>query len=154
MKTEIWKDVIGYKGLYQVSNLGRVKSFRRNKEIILKPSIGDRGYYVVTLYNKRKIHQLVAESFLNHTPKGMSLVVDHINNNKLDNRVENLQIITQRENLIKDKSCSSKYAGVSWFKLRNKWRASISKNGKKIHLGLFTNEYDAALSYQQALKQI
>ena len=155
MENEIWKDVIGYEGLYQISSLGNIKSFKRKKEIMLKPSIGDRGYYVVTLSNKRKIHQLVAEAFLNHKSHGMTLVVDHINDNKLDNRVENLQILTQRKNAFKTQgNYSSKYKGVSWFKTRNKWRSGISINGKYKHLGLFNCELSALLAYQNAVNKI
>ena len=55
---EVWKDVVGYEGLYQISNLGRVKSFPRQgtkikTERILKPKIEKRGYYFVALCNKK-----------------------------------------------------------------------------------------------------
>jgi ribosomal protein L15E len=71
-------------------------------------------------------------AFLNHTPCGYKIVVDHIDNNiKTDNRLENLQLITQRENVSKDiKNTSSKYIGVCWHKKAKKWRSSIQINGK------------------------
>jgi len=157
---EVWKDVVGYDGLYQISNLGRVKSYNRNRERILKANVGTSGYYYLNLYMYEKqkkvmIHQLVAESFLDHSPSGHKIIVDHINHNKLDNRVENLQLITQRENLSKDKfrkNFTSKYTGVSWYKTSKKWRAAIQINGKEKRLGLFTNELEAANAYQDALK--
>jgi len=155
---EIWKDVPGYEGMYQVSNLGNVKSLIYNKERFLSKVI-DKRYYQVGMYkNKkkttRKIHQLVAEAFLNHTPCGLKLVVDHINNNTLDNRLENLQIITHRENVykIQDKG-SSKYKGVCWCNTFNKWKTNISIKNKSIHLGYFTNELDAHKAYQNKLKE-
>ena len=152
---EIYKDIPGYKGMYQVSNLGNVKSFRKSKERILKPSIGDKGYYVVTLFNKRRIHQQVAEAFLNHTPCGMKLVIDHINNDKLDNRVENLQVVTQRFNTSKTEGKgTSKYKGVSWYKKYNKWIAQITIDRKRINLGYFNCELAASLAYQNKLKTI
>jgi hypothetical protein len=123
------------------------------KNLILKP-IKNNGYYKVSLgkYDKHKIHKLVAQSFFDLNNYEIGLVVDHINNDKLDNRVENLQLITQRENVSKDKkNKTSNYTGVSWFKLRNKWRSAIRINGKTFYLGLFTDEYDAHLAYQNKL---
>ena len=85
----------------------------------------------------------------------MNLVVDHINNNSLDNRVENLQVITQRQNATKDRTNkTSKYAGVSWHKALNKWRSYIKINYKQIHLGYFDNEEEASEVYNNKLKQI
>ena len=156
-KKEIFKDVIGFEGVYQVSNLGNVKSLKYGKERILKVGTSGDGYSMVVLsknkkqYNK-KVHQLVAMAFLNHEPNGMALVVDHKNNIKTDNRVENLQIITHRKNSSKDrKNKSSKYTGVSWNKHSNKWRSQIYINGKYKYLGLFINEYEAHLAYQNEL---
>lgn len=158
MKNEIWKDVIGYEGLYEVSNLGRVKSLRFNKEKIFKPSLCGRGYLQVNLTKNNKskttlVHKLVAMVFLNHIPCGMTLVVDHINDNQLDNRVDNLQLITQRENSYKTQGkYSSEYRGVC--KLRNKWVSKIYVNGKKLYLGHFNCELSASLAYQNALKNL
>lgn len=103
MQEEIWKDVPSYEGLYEVSSLGNIKSLRRNK--ILYPS-KEHGYLKTSLRKDGKqrhfsIHQLVAMAFLGHEPCGHKVVVDHINENKLDNRIENLQIITNKENVIK-----------------------------------------------------
>lgn len=162
---EIWKDVPEYEGVYQVSSLGRVKSLEREdslgrqvKEKILKTSPDGVGYCVCTLYfnsNQKtiKVHQLVAIAFLDHKPNGYQAVVDHIDNDKLNNKVENLQIISPRENLSKDrKGGSSQYVGVYWHKASNKWLAQILINGKNKYLGLFTNELQAAQAYQTALK--
>jgi hypothetical protein len=104
---EEWKDIQGYEGLYQVSNLGRVKSFIR-KDKILKQHKDSAGYLSVTLCNngnrkKITVHKLMAIVFLNHKPQGNKIVVDHVNNIKNDNRLENLQIISQRLNCSKDK---------------------------------------------------
>ena len=168
---EIFKDIPTYEGMYQVSNLGNVKSLAREiwngkklhyrlKEKFLKPSINGAGYYYVHLMksSERKtinIHKLVAITFLGHTPCGYSQIVDHLNNEPLDNRVENLQIISNRENCSKDKKNGlSKYVGVSTRKDIKKWRACITIEGKNVHLGYFTNEYDAHLAYQNKLKEI
>lgn len=171
MEKEIWKDIPGYEGLYQVSSLGRVKSLDRVvphgrfgefklKGRVLKPSATTKGYLSLDLckYGMIKtitVHKLAAMAFLNHEPCGMKEVVDHIDNNPLNNRVDNLQLITSRENVSKDKTGgTSQYVGVSWDKNAKKWKASIRINGKLKHLGLFTDEYEAHLAYQKKLNEI
>lgn len=161
---EIWKDVPNYEGIYQVSNLGNVKSLNYNKtgeEKLLKQQLNTRGYYqcIFSKLGKTKtftLHQLVAITFLNHKPDGtQKLVVDHINDNKLDNRLENLQLISQRENAYKTQGkYSSKYKGVSWFKNLNKWASKININGNLKHLGYYSCELAAHYAYQEALKSI
>ncbi len=160
MNTEIFKDIPNFEGMYQVSNFGNVKSIKFNKEKILKHSSKNRCYFDVNLHKngKRKyfkIHQLVAMVFLNHTPCRNNLVVDHINDIKTDNRLENLQVITHRDNICKTQGqYSSKYKGVCWNKNKNKWHSQIMINNKIIHLGYFKDEHQAHLAYQNALQNI
>jgi len=155
---EVWKSIEGYED-YEVSNLGRVKSFKVNKEKIMKGSVNSLGYYRVKLSkNKKKklfnVHVLMAKAFFNHIPNGnKGLVVDHIDNNKLNNKLDNLQLISNRENSSKDKrNGTSKYIGVSWKSKEKKWVAQIQIKGKETYLGRFTNEEEAAEAYQVALK--
>ena len=95
---EEWRDILGYEGLYQVSNLGRVKN---NKNKIMKHHMNEKGYYRITLckYGKRKshlIHRLVAEAFI---PNRCNLSeVNHIDENKGNNQVENLEWCTHKYN--------------------------------------------------------
>lgn len=112
MQSEIWKDVPGYSGLYQVSNNGRVKSLNRRvngpkcngrnvRERILKPACNSYGYKTVALYDGKKrttktIHRLVALAFIPN-PDGKP-EIDHINAIRTDNRAENLRWVTRKEN--------------------------------------------------------
>lgn len=151
MSKEIFKDIPGYEGMYQVSNLGNVKSFKRG--YLLKNNLNNR-YLKVKLKRKTiMVHQLVAMSFLNHIPNGNNIIVDHIDCNKLNNKLCNLQLITNRENLSKDKkNKTSKYTGVCWHKRSGKWRSKICINRKHKHLGYFDCELKAAEVYQDELK--
>lgn len=164
MKNEIWKDVPGYEGLYQVSDLGRIKSLVRKtrlRERILIPLI-NRGYYCVDLSKNGqrkmiKISILVAMAFLGHKPDGThKIVVDHLDNIKAHNCVSNLQLITNRENCSKDKfrhNYSSKHVGVCWVKRDKKWKSQICINGELRNLGYFDDEIEASNAYQLALKK-
>ena len=170
---EIWKDIPGYEGIYQASTKGNIKSLSRKiwternkcfsikKERILKPILSTTGYFIVGLcYDGRtkqiSIHQLVAIVFLNHKLNGThEIVVDHINNIKTDNRIENLQLVTHRKNCSKDiKNKSSQYVGVSWHKPMNKWKATICINKIKIHLGYFEKEIEAYNVYLNKLLSV
>ena len=112
---EIWKDIIGYEGFYQASNLGRIKSLDRvvnignstkiTKGKILKLNTTLTGYLRISLHKngseKRfSIHQLIATTF-NLPKEDFHTQLDHINNNKLDNRICNLQWVTGKENSTK-----------------------------------------------------
>ena len=157
---EIFKDIPGYEGLYQVSNIGNVKSIIYKKERILIPRINNKGYYQILLARNgvnttKTIHQLVAIAFLNHTTDNRKIVVDHIDNVKLNNNLNNLQVITNRENCSKDiKLGTSKYIGVTWHKPSKRWRAQIRINGIKKHIGMFDDELEASIAYKNIVKNL
>ena len=109
---EIWKDVQGYEGLYQVSNLGRVKSLGRfvdklkchywQEEKILKPRKNHYGYLRFNLYKDGKtktfsVHRLVAVAFIPNPENKPQ--IDHINADKTNNTVNNLRWVTCKENI-------------------------------------------------------
>lgn len=157
-KTEQWKDVIDYEGLYQVSDLGRVKSIKigtNRKNKILKPNI--RIYSTIDLAKNKKrrtmpIHKIVSMAFLNHIPCGHKLVVNHKNFNKIDNRLKNLEIITQRENSSKTYlNPTGSGTFFYWCAQYNKWIIKRYTNKKVEILGLFNTELEAIYYYKNKL---
>lgn len=153
---EVWKDIFNFSD-YKVSNLGRIKSLKNGNEKILKGKLVNKKRLYVNLYSSTELKQeqisvLVAIAFLNHIPDGHKIIVDHIDNNPLNNREDNLQLTTQRHNSSKDqKNRSSEYIGVFWDKSRLKWESRIWIGGKKYFLGRFENEIDAHNAYQNRL---
>jgi hypothetical protein len=172
---EIFKDIPGYEGLYQVSNFGNVKGLKRSvkrgnfdlkiKETLLKNRNDKDGYQIVNLSieNSKKtfrVHRLVMFVFkgfsLSYKSQlDTSLVIDHIDNDKKNNHLDNLQVISQRENTTKDKiNGTSKYVGVTWNKKDKRWKSCIRINGKQKYLGYFTDELKASEAYQKELKKL
>lgn len=172
---EIWSPAHEFEGIYEVSNLGRVKSLSRwesrnhngkptkgitVKEKILNPGIC-AGYYKVTLVKNgilhyRLIHRLVMSTF--EGPSEMQ--VDHNDEDKLNNRLSNLRYATCRKNHEyynerRKSTRTSKYIGVNYSPThKRKWRAGISINGKSTHIGYFDSEIDAAKAYQQKRMEV
>jgi hypothetical protein len=107
---EEWRDIIGYEGLYQVSNIGRVKTMARlhredrpymKKERLMNPPVNSSGYPQVCLYKGKKgviqsVHRLVATAFLERKPEDR--VINHIDGNKQNNRIDNLEWCTYGHN--------------------------------------------------------
>lgn len=96
----IWKDVEGYEGKYRVSNMGEVMSIIKNPHLMTR-SLSSSGYLIVTLSNNgavyhANVHSLVATAFVEN--KDRKPWVNHIDGNKLNNRADNLEWVTPREN--------------------------------------------------------
>ena len=95
---ELWADIEGYASHYQISTFGRGKSFFRGKVRILKPFVDKNGYLQLMFgrCNKFKVHRLVAQAFIPN-PDGKPQI-NHIDGNKMNNHVSNLEWCTSIEN--------------------------------------------------------
>jgi len=169
---EEWKPIKDYEGLYEISNLGRVKSLPkeweagsgsilRKGETILKQQPNPAGYLNIDLCDNGVrtttfIHVLVWSHFGNGGKNSRYMNIDHIDENTTNNNINNLQLITHRENIgrsSKNKAKTSKYTGV-YLQKHKYWHSQIVINGKTKYLGHFKTEYEAHLAYQKALKEI
>ena len=111
-----------------------------------------QGYRHIKIKGKNlRVHRIIYFLTHGHCPK----YIDHINQIKDDNRIDNLRGCTQQENLRNRriaKNNKSGYKGVCWNKQRNKWRAQIRINGKSIHLGYFGCPKEASEAYETRAK--
>lgn len=169
---EIYKDIEGYEGLYQISNFGNVKSLDRmckhsGKGLrtvpgkLLKKSL-TFGYEQVNLYkdNKAKthfIHRLVIGAFSDKKSYKNEIVINHIDGIKTNNNLDNLEIIPQRENVEKGNLCKNKssiYPGVYLNKISGKYVASLRFKNERYHIGTFDDEYTAYMARNNKLKEL
>ncbi len=154
---EIYKIIEGYDN-YSVSNLGNVKINKSGR--ILKSGLNARGYYRIGLKNDKQrsffyVHRLVALAFIENTEN--KTIVDHINNDKLNNNLTNLRWATNAENAqnaIVYANNTSGYKGVKFNKASNKWQSQINIDGIQIHLGLFTDKQDAINARVQKANEV
>lgn len=163
MEQEIWKDIPGYEGKYQASTLGRIKSLNylgHSGEKILSNCI-KRNYYIIGLYKDGKnkkinVHRLIATTFL-ELDINSNFVVHHKDSNGFNNRIDNLEIVTIRENCSKERvEKKGLPVGVYLHKKQKnkKYRAFIYKNKKSIYLGQYNTSEEASNAYQTALKEL
>jgi hypothetical protein len=162
---EIWKDIPNFEGMYQVSNLGMVKSLERTKfncysqikvnERILTCNVHRCGYLWIGLSkdNKRTrfyVHRLVMYVFTGKS----DLQVDHINGDKKDNRLINLRYVTNRENCTNYHKNKNTFKGYSYDKRKGKYVAQIYHNKKHKFLGHFNTPEEAKTAYLNFLNTI
>lgn len=166
MEKEIWKDISGYIGLYQVSNLGRVKSVSRDVIVlgkykkfypgkIRKFSKNDKGYFIVYLFRngdkkKHLVHKLVSNAFLGES----DLTVNHLDLDKTNNKLPNLELTTQRRNTMHYFESKNRGLPLGVSKHGSGFMARIYVNGKDEYLGTFKNPNDASIAYQNALYKV
>lgn len=149
--TEIFKPIEDYEG-YSVSNTGKVLNNETGK--FLKGSADTKGHLQVKLYKDKKgllmyKHRLVAIAFIPN-PENKPCV-DHRNNDKLNNSLENLRWATVQENsrnIAVSSANECRVKGVRWYKSTSKWCARIMVDGVAEHLGYFDSKEDAILARQ------
>lgn len=161
MKKEIWRDIEGYEGLYQVSSEGRVKSLERKvpkwdgwrtvKERILKPVFSSNGYLTVPLYaggkqKTLKIHRLVCQAF--HENPENKPEVNHINEIKTDNRACNLEWCTTKENCNHGTRNERVAKGVS--KALSKQVGQYTRDGELIKIWTSAREAQRQAGFSQS----
>jgi len=151
---EKWLYIKDFEGIYQVSTDGRVRRWRKKAKtwFYLSPISHSGGYLRLKLRNKGNdkdvyIHRLVAEAFIAHRK---DQVVNHIDGDKQNNHVSNLEWVTQRENVSHGDKVENK-TGVR--NRGNKWSARILINGKRLFLGSFNCETMAYFAYIKVLKE-
>lgn len=159
---EEWKSISLVDGTYRVSSLGNI---RNTTGLILKAYKLNSGYLAIKLkYNGTRyhklIHRLVAIAFLDDNLENTKLEVNHIDGDKLNNKLSNLEIVTSSENKVHALSTglkvynkpskglkigkTSKYRNVTYDKSKGKYVAMIRVNNKNIGFKSFDSEYEAA----------
>ena len=122
-------------------------------------NVGDRagnlnkasGYHHIRFNGKNYMAHRVVWCLVHKSDVPEGYMVDHIDNDKSNNHISNLQIVSHRRNTSKDCKSTSPFNGVSWYKAGGKWRALIRVQGKHKSLGYYKDEEDAALAYNAAL---
>jgi hypothetical protein len=154
---EIWKDINDWNGVYQISNLGNVKSKRSTRHKILKGCIDTGGYKYVALCKDCKrtfkwIQRLVAIHFIEN-PLGLH-DVNHIDGDRKNNKITNLEWVNRRENVSHGnflRNSDKKYIGIYQNK-SGRWASKIWVNGESKSLGTFNTDIEANMAYQNYLQ--
>ena len=151
---EEWRQVQKFGDGYFVSNKGRVKNtnFKRTgDERILTLSEDGHGYYEVKRGKIHgKVHRLVLEAFIGKS----ELPVNHKDFNPKNNYLENLEYITQRENVTHSILRDKAHFGCCWDKYWNKWTAHIRIKGKSCYIGRFDSKEEAANAYLSKMLEL
>ena len=179
LNTEVWKEIEDLP--YEVSSFGNVRRALNSKYKYarggnISPYVNRTGYLAVNLYMQSKVHKflvhrLVALAFVPNTAPEEYTVINHLDGNRLNNDISNLEWCTQSQNmkhawdsgLVKNhhanasnkrKGSSSIYKGVSWSSSRNRWCVCVGYQGKTYSGGRFNCELEAAKAYDLLIKNL
>ena len=150
---EIWVDINGYDGNYKISQYGNLKSFKYSTSGNMMNGSTTQGYTVVAftkngIQKRYKCHRLVGEYFI---PNPLKLtIIDHIDNNHLNNVISNLRWVNNNQNMFNSKIPSnntSGYKGVYYDNTTKKWKATWREQGHKKEKTL--NTKDEAIAYRE-----
>lgn len=162
--TEVWENIKGYEGLYQVSNIGRVKALRKivhynnaqrtQEERIMRPEVIKKGYLRVLLCFKgtqkhQQVHRLVYSAFKGDIPEG--ILINHKDLDKKNNCIDNLELMTNRQNAHHYRRSVGRSLPLGVSKVRNKYKAVIQINKKAIRLGVYDTPEQAGAVFQKAI---
>ena len=157
------KEIPGIPG-YAVDEEGNVYSLnywgKKGNVQKLKIQKGSNGYPIITVSvnGKQKsytVHSLMGKAYLDYTPHLRDFVIDHIDDDKTNNKLSNLRVITQRQNAIKSKPIRELPTGVCYYRGRTKpYMATIQLYDKQKFLGYFETPEEAGEAYQEALSNI
>ena len=146
------KIISGIWGRYSITKDGRVYNERFGR--VCRPTPDRQGYLRVALpvdlgiSRTFRVHNLVYTNFIGPVPDGME--IDHINRDKTDNRLDNLRLVTARDNSHNSVYNGTRRRGIYFSKQREKWIAAIHIDGKRHYIGIYENEDEALAAYNEA----
>lgn len=167
-----WKDIKGYRGLYQVHKKGYV---RNANGLVMKTYLNNTGYVCIKLRKNgvskgKLVHRLVAKAWVKNTNPKLFKIVNHEDGNKLNCHYKNLVWCDNSYNILHARRTglnpynkptagkrfgkTSQYHGVGFDKTKNKWYSKINYNGKTMHQKRFDEEIDAAKHWNWILKEL
>lgn len=168
---EVWKPIPGdWCRAYEVSNLGAVRATDYHRKRVGRPCapgpmrapVDDKGYHRLNLTASSgrkvrvKVARLVALAFVPNPDPDNRIEVDHLDNDRANDRADNLEWVTEAEQqrrraqrMRKAGSTSSKYIGVTWHKKERRWNAQVWVGQRIVRLGGFASEFDAATAYDR-----
>lgn len=149
----MWKDIPGIEP-YQISTRGEVKGYGGKR---MKPYLDPHGYYSIRLrkdgkYVKKYIHRLIGECFIENP--GNMAIIDHVNRDKSDNRIENLRWCSITENNRNSARHDNDMYGIYWYETRRSYLVKLKLNNTQRYIGWKRTLEEAKLIRDRAKREI